>query len=122
IDSSFLNPNGSRSKEDLYADIVGAKAVFGKEKFDESLNKHIGSFALEPQQEPQEEPQQEPQEDPAQITAEPVQTTSESYYANESDTAQKAADKQKLIQQYYEAARAGDSETAKRIAEQLKQF
>ncbi|MCK9456467.1 MAG: hypothetical protein M0R31_04150 [Candidatus Riflebacteria bacterium] len=114
IDSSFLNPNGSRSKEDLYADIVGAKAVFGKEKFDESLNKHIDSFVLEPQQKPQEES--------AQITAEPVQTTSESSYANESDTAQKAAAKQKLIQQYYEAARSGDSEAAKRIAEQLKQF
>jgi len=58
----------------------------------------------------------------AQITAEAVQTNSESSYANESDTAQKAVAKQILIQQYYEAARSGDSEAAKRIAEQLKQF
>ncbi|HMM61770.1 MAG TPA: hypothetical protein PKC25_16760, partial [Candidatus Rifleibacterium sp.] len=41
IDGSFLNPHGSRSKEDVYADHVGARAVFGEKKFDASLNKHL---------------------------------------------------------------------------------
>lgn len=44
IDGSFLNPQGSRSKEDVYADHVGARAVFGAEKFDASLNKHLTHF------------------------------------------------------------------------------
>jgi hypothetical protein len=44
IDGSFLNPNGSRSKEDLFADHVGARAVFGKEKFDASLGKYLEHF------------------------------------------------------------------------------
>jgi hypothetical protein len=111
IDSSFLNPNGSRSKEDLYADIVGAKAVFGKEKFDESLNKHMEHFTLEPKKEPAQMPE---------TTSEPaVETTDD---ISQLDDAQKAAAKQKLIQQYYEAARSGDSVAAQRIAEQLKQF
>lgn len=44
IDGSFLNPKGSRSKDDLYADHVGAKAVFGKEKFNASLEKNLEHF------------------------------------------------------------------------------
>ena len=48
VDGSFLNPGGSRSKEDLMADHVGARAVFGKEKFDASLDKHLGNFVKPP--------------------------------------------------------------------------
>jgi len=44
IDGSFLNPNGCREKADLYADHVGAMAVFGQEKFDRSLQKHAEKF------------------------------------------------------------------------------
>lgn len=44
IDGSFLNPNGSRSREDLIADHVGARAAFGPGKFDASLDKHLGNF------------------------------------------------------------------------------
>ena len=87
ITALFL-ANGS-NKEDLYADIVGAK--LSRKKSSMKLNKHIDSFVLEPQQKPQEES--------AQITVEPVQTTSGSLRERIRHSP-KAAAKQELIQQY----------------------
>lgn len=44
IDGSALNPGGSRSKEDVFADHVGARAVFDAKKFDASLDKYLEHF------------------------------------------------------------------------------
>ncbi|NLM16483.1 MAG: hypothetical protein GX221_02060 [Candidatus Riflebacteria bacterium] len=49
IDSSPLNPNGERSKEDFMADIVGAKAVFGQKAFDKALDKYLPHLLTDPQ-------------------------------------------------------------------------
>ncbi|MFC1745037.1 hypothetical protein ACFL35_13675 [Candidatus Riflebacteria bacterium] len=44
IDGSFLNPKGHREAADLYADHVGAQAVFGEDRFDKGLNKYLPHF------------------------------------------------------------------------------
>ena len=41
LDGSFLNPTGTREKEDVIANHVGAMSVFGREKFDNALEKNL---------------------------------------------------------------------------------
>ncbi len=122
IDGSFLNPGGSRSKEDLYADHVGARAVFGKEKFDKSLNKHLGNFVKPDTSTATSAPAAEP----AVLTAEPA--TSVNPFAAETLTisgstgapATPGSARQQLLKKYYDAAEKGDSVTMQRLSAELK--
>ncbi len=118
IDGSFLNLYGSRSKEDVYADHVGARAVFGEKKFDASLNKHLTHFVK-----------------PAVTatgTAAAVQTPATDARATEPVQINPfAADKplaigntsdarQQLLKRYYEAAEKGDAEQLKLLGAELQ--
>lgn len=109
IDGSFLNPGGSRSKQDLHADHVGARAVFGAKKFDASLNKYLGSF-VDPEKKPAA----------AAHTAEPVQINP--FTANQTINTGSSADaaRQQLLKRYYEAAEKGDAALMKSLSEELK--
>jgi len=125
IDGSFLNPGGSRSKEDLYADHVGARAVFGKEKFDKSLNKHLGNFvkpdtttatpATPASASAPAVPSHEPVTQVSPFAAEPV-TISGSVSA----PAAISGARQQLLKKYYDAAEKGDSATMQRLSAELK--
>lgn len=116
IDGSFLNPKGSRSKEDIYADHVGARAVFGKEKFDKSLNKYLGNF-VKPDSVSSPSPAA-----PAVSAAEPV-TQVNPFSAEPVNIGVNQAGgnaRQQLLKQYYEAAEKGDSATMNRLGAELK--
>lgn len=121
IDGSFLNPGGSRSKEDVYADHVGARAVFGKEKFDKSLDKYMGHF-VKPEV---------PSATSSQAVAEPAadsSVTHESYQVSPFSSSpispaantDNSALRQNLLRQYYEAAEKGDSAAMQRLGAELK--
>lgn len=117
IDGSFLNPNGSRSKEDIHADHVGAMAVFGKEKFDKSLDKNMGSFVNPaPAQEPVEQGNQSEEEPIIEDQIEIEETT----YSAPKQNINQQMQKQELMKKYYRAAEQGDSETMMQIGAQLK--
>lgn len=45
IDGSFLNPSGTREKEDVIANHVGAMSVFGKDRFDKALYNNMHHLA-----------------------------------------------------------------------------
>lgn len=121
IDGSFLNPNGSRSKEDLYADHVGARAVFGQKKFDASLEKHLGSFVKpSASSNTSASASSAGKSDGAQTTE---QTQVSPFTAdlpinigsnNSSDA------RQKLLKSYYQAAEKGDAELMKSLSAQLQ--
>ncbi len=119
IDGSFLNPGGSRSKEDIYADHVGARAVFGQKKFDASLEKHLGNFV---------KPAAASSSTPAATNAsantqvpEPAQVNpfSSDQPLNIGGTSNTGA-RQKLLKSYYEAAEKGDAELMKSLSSQLQ--
>lgn len=122
IDGSFLNPGGSRSKEDLYADHVGARAVFGKEKFDKSLNKHLGNF-VKPETTAAtpatvSEPSVSAHEPVTQVSpfaAEPVAISGSIGAVTNISSA-----RQQLLKKYYDAAEKGDSATMQRLSAELK--
>ena len=133
IDGSFLNPNGSRSWEDFYADIVGATAVFGEKAFDKKLNKYMDSFLKENRK-------VNKIENTTKVTADTVVIDEETAtidennelennaYASEADESisvdsadgDLAQRKQLLTKEYYNAVQNGDTEAVSRIAEELK--
>ncbi len=123
IDGSFLNPGGSRSKEDVYADHVGARAVFGKEKFDKSLNKYMGNFV---------------KPETASVSADTLPAASG--YSNRENMSDESflqvspfsgtvvnpsinsgsLSRQNLLRQYYQAVEKGDSAAMQRLSTELK--
>ncbi len=111
IDGSFLNPKGSRSKDDLYADEVGARIVFGEDKFDASLNKHLGSFV---------KPGTASASAPVESTAPTAQPAQVNPFASDQQLKIGNSDREQLIKRYYEAAERGDSETMKSLGAQLQ--
>jgi hypothetical protein len=118
IDGSFLNPGGSRSKEDIYADHVGARAVFGQKKFDASLEKHLGSFvkpqaASDSASTPASADSGGHSPEPSQVN--PFASDQKLSIGNNSAEA-----RQKLLKSYYEAVERGDSVQMKAIAVQLQ--
>ena len=120
IDSSFLNPNGSRSKEDLYADKVGAKIVFGEDKFNAALNKYLDSF-VKPQSVPPAPAKPSPATqapEPAQIN--PFTTKQQLKISGSSNTASTADNRQQLRKRYYQAAENGDTELMKLLGAELQ--
>lgn len=120
IDGSFLNPNGSRSKEDVKADHVGAMAVFGEKKFDASLQKHLGTFVKEEklQSEPVKTIEKPASHDSAveQESFKPAQSP----FADEEVQMKNESARQRLLKQYYSAAEKGDSESMKRLSLELQ--
>ena len=129
IDSSFLNPNGGRCWEDFYADMVGASAVFGEKAFDKKLNKYMDSFLKENRKVDMVETANT--ENTASEEAVNISVAEESAAASEyeqsyeavSETeaegvANKALEKQRLTEQYYEAVKNGDMEAVKEISQQ----
>ncbi len=119
IDGSFLNPSGSRSKEDLYADHVGARAVFGKEKYDESLNKYLGHFVKPQADEPAAEAVTENKVDLNRNLSSPVPAIENKSYDKPKPKDSLAA-RQQLLQKYYRAAEIGDANAMKQISAQLQ--
>lgn len=119
IDGSFLNPNGSRSKEDLAADHVGAMAVFGEKKFDASLQKHLGTFVKEGSS--HSEPVKNVAPTQTLAVEEPI---SEHQQVNPFSGADiqmgSESARQKLIRQYYDAAARGDSVAMQQLSLELK--
>lgn len=123
IDSSFLNPNGSRSKEDVVADHVGAMAVFGREKYDASLQKNLGTFV---------KPGQIAEQTTAGSAVESDEIRSESFADRQielqSSSFEAAGNKnlaelrQQLLKKYYQAAEQGDSQEMKRISVELQKL
>lgn len=128
IDSSFLNPNGSRSKKDLYADHVGARAVFGQKKFDASLNKHLGNFVKS------EAPASQPASSQSSGTTAANAGSSELAQVNPftlnqplqvgaaavNTVVNSAATRQQLLKRYYEATEKGDAAQMKSLSAELK--
>lgn len=115
IDGSFLNPDGSRSIEDFHADVVGAKAVFGKEKFDKSLDKYLGDFVKPEVAMPAETAAPVTQVSP--FSSQPLQLNSND--ANDAN-ATNGDRRQRLLKKYYQAAENGDSSAMNRISAELK--
>lgn len=111
IDSSFLNPKGSRSKEDLYADEVGARIVFGADKFDASMNKHLGSFVKPGTASASATPQR------SDTITQPAQVNP---FASDQQLKIGNTDRELLIKRYYEAAERGDAELMKSLGTQLQ--
>lgn len=125
IDGSFLNPNGSRSVEDIRADIVGARAVYGKEAFDKSLDKYMYSFVkpgvLPPEEElpePERKPYPCPEDDDSKYIEPPVTETIT--LSNQDGFVNIQQKREQLMQEYYKAAQKGDSEAVKRLSQELK--
>lgn len=114
IDGSFLNPGGSRSKEDVIADHIGARAVFGEKKFNESLNKHLGELVK-----PEAAITSQKPEESASFVDEPINPFSQrgSQIGGGSTSANA---RQQLIKRYYQAVEKGDAEAAKTLAAELK--
>jgi len=126
IDGSFLNPSGSRSKEDVVADHVGAMAVFGQKKFDASLQKNLETFVNE----------KAAAETQAPVETNSVEATSESQpnpYAggeinligsgvSNQNTDASSELRQQLLKKYYEAAEKADSAEMKRISAELQKL
>lgn len=118
IDGSFLNPHGSRSKEDVYADHVGARAVFGEKKFDASLNKHLTHF-VKPSATATGTPATVQTPPAAAQAPEPVQVNP--FAADKPLAIGNASDaRQQLLKRYYEAAEKGDTEQLKLLGAELQ--
>lgn len=120
IDGSFLNPGGSRSKEDLIADHIGARAVFGEEKYNESLNKHLGKL-IKP------ETVSTQNSEPAAVfsgdqaaSPEPVEQQINPFSSEGTQVGGSSSIRQQLIKRYYEASEKGDSAAMKAISAELK--
>ena len=130
IDSSFLNPNGGRCWEDFYADMVGASAVFGEKAFDKKLNKYMDSFLKENRKVDMVESENTASEESTSVYATEENTAAntyeesyESYSETEADTiVNKAQEKQRLTELYYEAVRSGDTEAIKEISQKLREL
>jgi hypothetical protein len=122
IDGSFLNPNGSRSKEDVVADHVGAMAVFGQKKFDASLQKNLGTFVKPgssqnlPAETSTGDAQAEAQVNP--FSGEEINLTGSVGGTSKADTSSQL--RQNLLKKYYEAAERADSAEMKRLAAELQ--
>ncbi|MGM0601308.1 MAG: hypothetical protein ACQETH_15970 [Candidatus Rifleibacteriota bacterium] len=123
IDSSFLNPNGSRSKEDVVADHVGAMAVFGQSKYDSSLQKNLGTF-IKPGPTVRQDSVQE-----ANFKAEtqPEATAAKQFNlpASSAETAlpnNAAQLRQQLLKNYYQAAERADSQEMQRLSVELQRL
>jgi len=121
IDGSFLNPGGSRSKEDVIANHVGARAVFGEKKFNESLNKHLGTLIK-----PEGTPTQNSEPASAAVfggdkaaMAEPVVQQVNPFSSEGTNIGGSSAARQQLIKRYYEASENGDSAAMKAISAEL---
>ena len=120
IDGSFLNPGGSRSKEDVIADHIGARAVFGEEKFNASLNKHLGQL-IKPEASPP------PDSQPAAAAVFAGDQTGSAGTVNQvnpfsqegSQIGGSSSTRQQLIKRYYDASEKGDSEAMKAISAEL---
>ncbi len=136
IDSSFLNPNGGRCWEDFYADMVGASAVFGEKAFDKKLNKYMDSFlktnrkvdmvgdntASAPEITQIELPAAAMEEE-SRMTEEYNETVinnNDGTCENSEEISNKAEEKQRLTQEYYDAVKRGDSNSAKAISEKIR--
>ena len=131
IDSSFLNPNGGRCWEDFYADMVGASAVFGEKAFDKKLNKYMDSFLKENRKVDMVDGSNTSEADettemigPNDVIAPAPSSSVEEEVVTSAEVDESAADinqlKQYLTEQYYDAAKRGDTESAKKIAEELR--
>lgn len=124
IDGSFLNPGGSRSKEDVIADHIGARAVFGEEKFNESLNKHLGKLikpeALTEPAGKQTESATFAGDENASSQAVEQQTNPFSQQGTQIDNSSSASARQQLIKRYYDAVEKGDTAAAQSISAELK--
>lgn len=119
IDGSFLNPSGAREKEDVIADHVGAMAVFGKDRFDKSLQKQIPHLVT---------PGTIDEEAQATETESPAFAEHTSPFASDrlnigfpgaGDASQR---RQQQLKQYYEAVESGDEDLVKKLAEELKNY
>lgn len=119
IDSSFLNPHGSRDIKDFYADKVGASAVFGKKKFDKKLDKYMDYLV-------KEKPSKSPTDTNINDTPE-VSTTSP--FGTEKvtikqqprqDTGASSQRREMLMKEYYEAVNNGNTEKVKTIGKLLQ--
>jgi len=121
IDGSFLNPGGSRSKEDVYADHVGARAVFGKEKFDKSLDKYMGHF-VKPEESSAVSSQSGAEPDAGTVLSQESFQVSPFASSPISPTAttDSSARRQDLLRQYYEAVEKNDSAAMQRLGVELK--
>lgn len=122
IDGSFLNPGGSRSKEDLIADHIGARAVFGEEKYNESLNKHLGKLIK-----PEAVTTQNSEPAAAAVFSgdqaaapEPVEQQINPFSSEGTQIGGSSSTRQQLIKRYYEASEKGDSAAMKAISAELK--
>jgi hypothetical protein len=115
VDGSFLNPSGSRDKADVKADHVGAMAVFGKQRFDNSLQKNLGTFIKN------ETPLSESPEISAdKKTVKPDNFNpkiKDPFTADSVNTTQRS--RQKLLKLYYEACERRDIDEMKRLADLL---
>jgi hypothetical protein len=121
IDGSFLNPGGSRSREDVYADHVGAKAVFGKEKFDKSLDKYMGHFVKPGAGNVVASAADSvAMEDSASRAAAHVESPFSGSPVNPEASVDSSVTRQNLLRQYYEATEKGDTASMQRIAAELK--
>lgn len=124
IDGSFLNPGGSRSKEDVVADHIGARAVFGEKKFNESLNKHLGAL-IKPEaaavpQEPAESATFAGDQAVTDGTVE-EQVNPFSQQGSQLGGGSTAANaRQQLIKRYYQAVEKGDAEAVKALSAELR--
>jgi hypothetical protein len=117
IDGSFLNPDGSRSKEDVVADHVGAMAVFGEKKFDKSLEKNLGTFVTEPPNQPvQEEVSAQTAENESEKTVNPFVEPEIKVESSQNNNAAR----QRILKLYYDAARRQDSEEMQKLSAELK--
>jgi len=124
IDGSFLNPGGSRSKEDVIADHIGARAVFGEEKFNESLNKHLGKLIKPEPAAPMNGQSGESAafagDQSTSSQAVEQQTNPFSQQGSQIGGTSSAAARQQLIKRYYEAVEKGDTAAARSISAELK--
>ncbi|HAE41061.1 MAG TPA: hypothetical protein DCG57_20870, partial [Candidatus Riflebacteria bacterium] len=121
IDGSFLNPGGSRSKEDLIADHIGARAVFGEKKYNESLNKYLGRLIKSestPTQNSETAATAVFSGDRAAPTEPAVQQTNP-FSSEGTQIGGSSAARQQLIKRYYEASENGDSAAMKAISAEL---
>jgi hypothetical protein len=123
IDGSFLNPGGSRSKEDLVADHVGAMAVFGQKRYDASLQKNLGHMVKPVANEPdnvaapaESSPAEKTQPNP--FSGETLNLTGSS----SPDTDNASSLRQQLLKKYYQAAERRDSAEMQRLAAELQQL
>ncbi|MEW6712229.1 MAG: hypothetical protein AB1403_20580 [Candidatus Riflebacteria bacterium] len=119
IDGSFLNPNGSRSKEDVVADHVGAMAVFGEKKFDSSLQKNLGTFVKPSSSGSASAPAAEGHPVEPELAPNPFAGESVSLTGQNSNHSQL---RQQLLKKYYEAAEKADQTEMQRLAAELQKL